>query len=370
MATNYIDPKDERLADAKAEGDSILKDYQNSMNKAISANKNTMNSALAEIGQMGKDGKWTKGSATAALVDAQNANTEFAIEKIEQQKQQAKKDYTKEQSGAYVDWQKQSGAYGVNAEQMAATGLQNTGYSESSQVSMYNQYQARVTAARESYLRIVQDFDNNITEARLQNNSNLAQIYLEALEKRLSIVTQFSMKNTDLLTTLAQQKAAIKQQNRQTYQDVYKQLVAEKQVQEQQKIAQQELQIKKDAQELAEDQFAWQKSQAAKAAAAGASHALRGSSAKSSAKKGASVAISSSKGASKSAVKGAKAATSKKSSSPTVDMNSVLSLGRGPLSAAKLNELISQGAVTEYVENGKLKYKNSVPMPRFKSSKG
>ena len=77
----------------------------------------------------------------------QQEQTDFAIEKIEQQKEQAKKDYTKEQSGAYVDWQKQSDQYGANAEQMAAQGLQNTGYSESSQVSMYNSYQNRVATA-------------------------------------------------------------------------------------------------------------------------------------------------------------------------------------------------------------------------------
>ena len=33
----------------------------------------------------------------------QQEKTDFAIEQIEQQKQQAQKDYTKEQSGAYVD---------------------------------------------------------------------------------------------------------------------------------------------------------------------------------------------------------------------------------------------------------------------------
>ena len=57
----------------------------------------------------------------------QQDNTDFAIEKIEQQKDQAQKDYMKEQSGAYTDWQKQSNKYGVEAEKMAASGLANTG---------------------------------------------------------------------------------------------------------------------------------------------------------------------------------------------------------------------------------------------------
>ena len=38
----------------------------------------------------------------------QNEKTDFAIQEIEQQKEQAKKDYITDQSGAYVDWQKQS----------------------------------------------------------------------------------------------------------------------------------------------------------------------------------------------------------------------------------------------------------------------
>ena len=64
----------------------------------------------------------------------QQQQTDLAIEQINQQKEQENKDYIKEQSGAYTDWQKQSNQYGVNAEQQAASGLKNTGYGESSQV--------------------------------------------------------------------------------------------------------------------------------------------------------------------------------------------------------------------------------------------
>ena len=46
----------------------------------------------------------------------QQENTDFAIEKIEQQKEKTEKDYTKEQSGAYVDWQRQSNEYGAGVD--------------------------------------------------------------------------------------------------------------------------------------------------------------------------------------------------------------------------------------------------------------
>lgn len=143
----------------------------------------------------------------------QNQKTDFAIEQINQQKDQAKKDYTKEQSGAYVDWQKQSGEYGANAEQMAAQGMTNTGYAESSQVSMYNTYQNRVATAREAFTRAVLNYDNAIKEARLQNNSILAEIAYESLQKQLELsLAGFQYKNS-----LLQQKATAARDIRKDY---------------------------------------------------------------------------------------------------------------------------------------------------------
>jgi hypothetical protein len=127
----------------------------------------------------------------------QNEQTDFAIEQIEQQKEQAKQDYTKEQSGAYTDWQKQSAKHGVNAEKMAVQGMQNTGYSESAQVSMYNTYQNRVAVAREGYTRAVLNYDNAMKEARLQNNAILAQIAYSTLQQQLELSLQgFQYKNS------------------------------------------------------------------------------------------------------------------------------------------------------------------------------
>lgn len=138
----------------------------------------------------------------------QQAQTDFAIEKIEQQKDQTRKDYIKEQSGAYTDWQKQSNQYGVNAEKQASSGLANTGYSESSQVSMYNAYQNRVASARESYARAVLNYENAIKEARLQNNSILAEIAYEALQKELELsLAGFQYKNTLLLQKAESERA-------------------------------------------------------------------------------------------------------------------------------------------------------------------
>ena len=187
----------------------------------------------------------------------QQEQTDFAIEQIEQQKGQAKKDYIKEQSASYVDWQKQSNQYGVNAEQAAANGLLNSGYTESSQVSMYNTYQNRVATAREAFSRAVLNYDNAIKDAQLQNNSALAQIAYEALEKELTLSLQgFQYKNT-LVLEMAKKKDETKDRYYQRYQDVLKQINTENALAE-------EIRQHNETMALSKEQFNWQKSQAAK----------------------------------------------------------------------------------------------------------
>lgn len=157
----------------------------------------------------------------------QQANTDFAIEQINQQKDQANKDYLKEQTGAYVDWQKQSNKYGANAEQMAAQGMQNTGFSESSQVSMYNTYQNRVASARESYNKAVLNYDNSIKEAILANNSAMAEIAYNTLQKQLELSLQGFQYKNELLQTQINMQRDIDKDYYSRWQDVQQQINTE-----------------------------------------------------------------------------------------------------------------------------------------------
>ncbi len=215
--------KDEFEKHVMDEGESILQDHETDINNIIASNKAEQDKALGLLG-VNDDGTFTEGSITDRLMDVQNENTDFAIQQIENQKEKAGEEYAKEQGAAYADYQKQIDPYGVNAEQMAANGLRNTGYAESSKVAMYNQYQTRITAARTSYQQAIKDYDMAITQARLQNSSVLAQIAVDALKQRMEYIIQFSAQNTSLLTSLAQQKTAIRQQNLSNYMSVYNQL--------------------------------------------------------------------------------------------------------------------------------------------------
>lgn len=323
-------------SEVDAEKDAAIKESDAAYDSIIATNKETENSLLADIEANRKQQE-----------EIANKNTEFAIEEINQNKENTRKDYLKEQSGAYKDYQKQIDPYGVNAEKIAAMGLSNTGYSESAKVSMYNQYQARVATARESYVRAVQNYDNAITQARLQNSSVLAEIAAEALAKACEISMTFVAQNTSLLTEKVRQRTEIDNNYYNRYLAVLDQINKENAIAEE---------VRQHNEQMAYNwaQFNYQKEQDAKAAAKiGKSSGSSGGSSSSGKKSSGLASIN--KNAINSVVSKAKEYIEK--NQPTPDMKSITALGYGPISASRLNELIESGIVKEYVENGKLKYK-------------
>ena len=214
MATNYdINYDDERFKQVEAGKQQALTDVENTYSGMINDTDSYYQA------QIDASKEWAE-----TQQKLQQDNTDFAIEQIEQQKAQANKDYTKEQAGAYVDWQKQSNAYGVNAEQMAQSGLANTGFSESSQVSMYNTYQNRVATARESYNLAVLNYNNAIKDAQLQNNSKLAEIAYTALQQQLELSLQGFQYKNQLLIDQANKKMEVDNTYYNRYQDVLSQM--------------------------------------------------------------------------------------------------------------------------------------------------
>ena len=351
-----IDYNRQEFKDVNAEKNAAIKEMENTYN-GIANNSDKYFQA-----QINASKQWAN-----TQKQNQQAQTDFAIEQIEQQKDQAHKDYVKEQSGAYTDWQKQSNQYGANAEQMAAQGMAGSGFSESSQVSMYNTYQNRVATAREAYSRAVLNYDNAIKDARLQNNSVLAEIAYNALQQQLELSLQGFQYKNNLLLEKADKKTQLSQIYHERYQDVLNQIntenalaedvrqyntsMAEQRRQHNETLAEQKRQFNAEM-SFKNAQFAWQKEQAAKSSSGGSSGGTIKKGRKSS--KGSTSSKGGSTGASISSKSGSPKISS--SSKPTVDLGSVLDLGLGPISPGKLNELVKSGKVKETEKNGKLVY--------------
>jgi hypothetical protein len=343
--------------------------------------------------------------------EIQNQQTDFTIEQVEQQKDQAHKDYLKEQSGAYVDWQKQSNQYGANAEAMAAQGMAGTGFSESSQVSMYNTYQNRVATARESFNQAVLNYNNAIKEARLQNSSILAEIAQQALQTQLELSLQGFQYKNNLILEQANKKLEVDQMYHQRWQDVLGQINTEnamaedvrqfnesmamqrEQFQEEIRQFNQSYQLQKSEfeenirqfneeiarlkakdkkeyeleiknlelkkKQMEEEKRQWEAEMAEKKRQFDKQYAAQyGSSGGGGGKSygGAAYKTVKKQQTQAKATIANKTASKPKSSAPTNNMASITALGYGPISASRLAELMASGQVTRTLKNGQYYY--------------
>ena len=234
MAVNY---NDERFLQVQREQNQALNDLNNRYNQMIADSDRYYQDAAQAAEDYGKK-----------QAEIQQANTDFTIERINQQKEQSEKDYVKEQKASYVDWQKQSNQYGVHQEQLAAAGLRGGGYSESSQVSMYNQYQNRVGQARETFNKATLEYDNSIKEAQLTNNAKLAEIAYDALQKKLEIsLNGFQYKN-QLLANQINAQQALNDTYYNRWQDVLKQINTENALAEEKRQFDEQMALQRQAQ--------------------------------------------------------------------------------------------------------------------------
>lgn len=245
MSDITVDYNDERFKQVEADKQNALTETNKMYDDMISQTDGYYNAQIEETR------KWAEKQQ-----QIQQEQTDFAIEQIEQQKDQGKKDYTAEQSAAYTDYQKQSNKFGVEAEQMAANGLANTGFSESSKVSMYNTYQNRVATARNSYNQIIMNYNNSIKEAQLQNNSKLAEIAYNAMWQELELTLQGFQHKNQLLEQQANKKLEVDSMYYNRYMDVLNQINQEKAFAEEIRQYNESMQLQRE--QLAEQQRQFQ----------------------------------------------------------------------------------------------------------------
>jgi uncharacterized membrane protein YgcG len=356
MANEYeVNYDDQRFKDVESQKTTALKENQNLYNGMIEDSNKYYEA------QINASKNWAEEQKKL-----QQEQTNHAINKIEQEKEKANKSYLKEQSGAYTDWQKQSNQYGANAEQMAAAGLQNSGFSESSQVSMYNTYQNRVATARESYNNAVVNYNNAIKDAQLQNNSILAEIAFKALEQQLKLSLEGFQAKNNLLIEQANKKMQIDSEYYGRWQDVLNQINQEHSLAEQ-------IRQYNESMALEREQFEWQKAQAKKSSSGGGSSRRSSSSSKKSSSSGGSGKINKTNGSSGTSGHGINRESASELKSKQAANNSfekqVLNLGYGPISAKEINKKVKSGAVKETVKNGKVTLKKSNPTSLLKFSK-
>lgn len=373
----------ETAAPTEKKQDDRLTKVENDKSAAMTEVKKTYDEMIGQSDQFYQDQINANSKWEEEQKKLQQEQTDFTIGKIQQEKEQAEEDYKKEQSGAYVDWQKQSKNHGVNAEQMAASGMTGSGYSESSRVAMYTAYQNRVAVARESLQKAIVSYNNAMTEARLQNSSALAKIAADALQQRLALAMEgFQYKNS-LLQSKMKDMQTVESSFDQRWQSVLDQIYREEAFEEEKRqfdesmaeeIRQYNEKMAEEKRQFDEEMKLAQKENSGVSIMGGAAggNTIGNSS-------GASGEESTSSGSGEPVKPKPSAiytvtqqlinklpknkipstatpskAKSAKTSEKTVDMSSVTALGYGPISAERLAELVDSGEVVLVEESGKL----------------
>jgi hypothetical protein len=214
-----------------------------------------------------------------------------------------------------------------------------------------------VVAARESYNRAVLNYDNAIKEARLQNNSILAEIAYNALQTQLELSLQgFQYKNTLLLDKVSK-KTDLEKMYQDRYQAVLDQINKENALAEEVRQYNDTMAFNREKEKndkayrdaqlaLQREQFAWQKEQAAKSYSGNNG----GNRVKDDDNKGGSdkdytdeIIKNSSKPAGDGGVK--------------VDTKSLNAAGFSGKSAAEIDKAVREGRLIEYEQDGILYYK-------------
>jgi len=152
-------------------------------------------------------------------IQNENLDKQLAYQEgiVNQQKEEAKQNQRVEENKAKNAYQNYINPYGLQNERLYSAGLGNSGVSETSKLGAYTTYQNRVSAAAGAYQKAITNYDNDINQARLNNDVQKAQNALNKLKLELQN-TQDYYSN---VASLSQQKLKTSQSLQSQYLDQY-----------------------------------------------------------------------------------------------------------------------------------------------------
>lgn len=174
------------LNNAETERKNLINDYNTNYDKRLNDYDNLIKDRENYINNWAETQK-----------ENQQKQTDYNINLINQNKEEAQKNAEKETKDAYVDYMKQTNEYGGAAETLASKGLATQGYSESSRVGMYNTYQNRVATTNAALTKANTEFNNQISQALINNDIQLAEIALNQMQESYKLALEgFEYKDT------------------------------------------------------------------------------------------------------------------------------------------------------------------------------
>lgn len=254
-----MNTEDARLKSLEKEKTTTLNNQNKLYDNLLSQNQELLN----------KQNSWqdTYQTQQNAIYDK---STQLATSDLQQKQQANEQAYQKEATASESSYQKAINPYGVQAEQQAAAGLQNSGYSETAKMMAYNTARNRTAIARSTAKTVDAEYQKAISEAQLNNDTQKAALALELLQSKL----QNELTAFQTSSGLQQNKLASQQATDQTYYGKYQDVIAQQNYEKEQANAlkqyEQELLYKKQRDQISDKQYQQQLAQAKAEAATSA----------------------------------------------------------------------------------------------------
>ena len=163
-------------------------------------------------------------------IQNENLDKQLAYQEgiVNQQKEEAKQNQRVEENKAKNAYQNYINPYGLQNERLYSAGLGNSGVSETSKLGAYTNYQNRVSAAAGAYQKAITNYDNDINQARLNNDVQKAQNALNKLKLELQNTQDYYSNVASLSQQKLKASQSLQSQYLDQYNTVYNQILNEK----------------------------------------------------------------------------------------------------------------------------------------------
>ncbi len=182
--------------------------------------------------------------------DILDRELQFNESKIEQQKEEARKAKEVEEKKARNDYAEFINPYGYQNESLAERGLLNSGVSETSQLGGYNAYQNRLSSANKVLQDALTQYDNDINEARVNNDVAKAQNALAKLQSQMQFAENYYNNKSNITQNRLNANQSLDSEYNSRYQN---------ELDRQESIRQYNEQMEFQRQQAAQDQANWER---------------------------------------------------------------------------------------------------------------
>lgn len=222
-----------------------VKNNENARKNALAESNKVYEQAIANTNQvLNKNNEYADQylKKNSEMLDAQ---TNLDINKIEQQKVKTEDNYNKSAKTANKSYIDSTNRYGIEAELRAQNGLNSGGYVGMKNLVKFEENQKALGEARANANQTIQELNNQISQAKIENSSKKAEYSLEVAKMKLDAQVEQMQKQSELMLGQLESKQNLNQNYDSLYMQIVDQINAEKDREENKRQFEQQLAYQK-----------------------------------------------------------------------------------------------------------------------------